>query len=238
MVYDLCCVFLLQSVAMEALYHSTNRALQDVQAGFVHCERQQGGAGDVSGTLRELQRRLDQITANCDRLDVLVQKEPAQRRQGARARVEQLKQDVRHLRAALGGLAAGAAQRRREEAGREELLKMRFTTNAAAHSLEGNSSETSILIDRALEHNAALDRSHRGLDDLLAQGGSMLESLRDQRGSLKGIQKKMLDVASTLGMSSTVMRLIERRQEGDKWILFGGMAATCLVMYLVVRFWA
>ncbi len=40
------------------------------------------------------------------------------------------------------------------------------------------------------------------------------------------------------GMSSTVMRLIERRQDGDKWILFGGMAVTCLVMYLVVRFWS
>ena len=99
-------------------------------------------------------------------------------------------------------------------------------------------SETSILIDRALQHHASLERSHRGVDDLLAHGGTILESLRDQRSTLKGIQKKVLDVAQTLGMSSTVMRLIERRQDGDKWILLGGMVVTCVVMYLVVRFWA
>jgi Golgi SNAP receptor complex protein 2 len=65
----------------------------------------------------------------------------------------------------------------------------------------------------------------------------MLESLRDQRETyLKGIQKRMLDIASTLGMSSTVMRLIERRQEGDKYLLFGGMLATCVVMFLVYKF--
>ncbi len=116
-------------------------------------------------------------------------------------RVEQLKQDVRHLQSSLRALMAKQAHRMQEERNREELLKMRFTTNAAAaaSSLDGGGSETSILIDRALEHNAALDRSHRGLDDLLAHGGSMLESLRGQRDSLKGIQKKMLDVASTLG---------------------------------------
>ncbi len=66
----------------------------------------------------------------------------------------------------------------------------------------------------------------------------MLETLRDQRENLKGIQKKMLDIASTLGMSTTVMRLIERRQEGDKYVLFGGMVATCVVMFLVWKFLA
>ena len=53
---------------------------------------------------------------------------------------------------------------------------------------------------------------------------------------MKGIRKKMLDVASMLGMSNTVMRLIERRSEGDKYILFGGMIVTCLIMYIVVKY--
>ena len=75
------------------------------------------------------------------------------------------------------------------------------------------------------------------MDDLLAHGGTILESLRDQRNTLKGIQKKVLDVAQTLGMSGTVMRLIERRQDGDKWILLGGIVVTCIVMFLVIRFW-
>ncbi len=81
-------------------------------------------------------------------------------------------------------------------------------------------------------------RSHRQMDDLLSHGQTILENLRDQRLTIKGIQKKVLDVASVLGMSNTVMRLIERRSEGDKYILFGGMAATCVIMYLVVKFLA
>ena len=74
------------------------------------------------------------------------------------------------------------------------------------------------------------------MDDLLSHGQTILETLRDQRGMMKGIRKKMLDVASMLGMSNTVMRLIERRSEGDKYILFGGMIVTCVIMYIVVKY--
>ena len=36
-------------------------------------------------------------------------------------------------------------------------------------------------------------------------------------------------------MSNTVMRLIERRSERDKYVLFGGMIVTCVIMYLFSR---
>ena len=90
-------------------------------------------------------------------------------------------------------------ERERWEREREELLHMKFTTNANSN-LE-NGSETAILIDRALEHSSALhvskkkmstmcnylftisfQRSNRGVDDLLSHGHTILENLRDQRG--------------------------------------------------------
>lgn len=57
------------------------------------------------------------------------------------------------------------ATREQESRNRDQLLQMRFTTNAAAASSgvggEGTGgalgSDTSILIDRALEHNSALN---------------------------------------------------------------------------------
>ena len=58
---------------------------------------------------------------------------------------------------------------------------------------------------------------------------------REQRGTLKGAQKKMLDVLNTLGMSNTVIRLIEKRAEGDKYILIGGMVLTCFIMWLILK---
>ena len=63
----------------------------------------------------------------------------------------------------------------------------------------------------------------------------VLESLRDQRHMIKGVQRKIIDVASTMNLSNTVIRLIRRRSEGDKWVLFGGMTFTFIVILLVVR---
>lgn len=170
--------------------------------------------------------------SNCERLDVLVQKEPPARRQNWKIRVDQLKYDVRHLQSSFQTCQAKLYERERMERERQELLHTKFTTNADA----ANASDTSILIDRALEHNSALQRSNRSVDDLLNHGQSILESLRDQRSLMKNIRKKMLDISSMLGMSNTVMRLIERRSEGDKYLLFGGMIVTCVIMYLVVKY--
>ena len=48
-----------------------------------------------------------------------------------------------------------------EDRNREQLLTMRFTTNAASRSpmQAANGSDTSLLIDGALEHRGALDVS-------------------------------------------------------------------------------
>lgn len=57
-------------------------------------------------------------------------------------------------------------------------------------------------------------------------------------GSAQGTHKKMLDVANMLGLSNTVMRLIERRATQDKFIMIGGMLLTCVFMFLVIRYLA
>lgn len=120
--------------------------------------------------------------------------------------------------------------REQEARNREMLLQTRFTTNEASKD-----SETSIMIDRALEHHNKLENTNRYMDDLLGQGSSILENLREQRWTLKGAKKKMLDVMNTLGMSNTVIRLIEKRAEGDKIILIGGIIFTCFLMWIILR---
>ncbi|XP_064030544.1 Golgi SNAP receptor complex member 2 isoform X3 [Pogoniulus pusillus] len=51
-----------------------------------------------------------------------------------------------------------------------------------------------------------------------------------------GTQRKLLDVANMLGLSNTVMRLIEKRALQDKYLMAGGMLLTCLLMLLVVQY--
>ena len=84
---------------MEALYHQTSKMVQDVQNQLGHLER--ASTPEVNHQLDvELQARIDQIVSNCERLELLVNKEPPSRRSTAKLRVDQLKYDCQHLQAA------------------------------------------------------------------------------------------------------------------------------------------
>ena len=119
-------------------------------------------------------------------------------------------------------------QREEEDREREALMSRRFTAN--------DSADTSIMIDAALQHNNAMHSAHRGVDDMLSSGSAILGNLREQRSTLKGAQKKILDVMNYLGLSNTVLRLIEKRAHQDKFILYGGMILCCVIMFLVWKY--
>jgi len=80
---------------METLYHQTHKMVQEVQNGFGRLE----GAPDDGVHLieNELQAQIDQVVTQCERLDLLVNKEPPTRRANAKIRVDQLKRDCQHL---------------------------------------------------------------------------------------------------------------------------------------------
>ncbi|XP_038047860.1 Golgi SNAP receptor complex member 2-like [Patiria miniata] len=206
---------------MEKLYHETNKLLHEVQNGLSRVE--QASQEKKYLAENEVQAMIDQIVSNLERLDILVNKEPATRKQNARLRLEQLKYDCQHLQAALRNIQHRRYMHEQELKDRDELLTRRFVAN---------DDNTSVLIDQELSHNSSLHDAHRGMDDLIGAGAATIENLRNQRGLLKGTQRKILDVANVLGLSNTVMRLIEKRTAQDKWILFGGMFVTCVVMYL------
>lgn len=68
----------------------------------------------------------------------------------------------------------------------------------------------------------------------LFTGSSVLDSLRSQRGTLKGAQRRIIDMANTLGLSNHTMQLIKKRVTQDKYLLFGGMFVTCVIIVLVI----
>lgn len=210
---------------MEALYHQSNKHVHEVQSQMGRlesCDKQ-----SVHLLENEIQARIDQIFSNLERLEILSSKEPPTKRQNAKLRVDQLKYDVQHLQTALRNFQHRRYAREQQEKEREELMTRSYTTN---------DSETSIHIDETLQFNSSVRNAHQGMDDLLGSGTSILEGLRDQRKTLKGTQKKILDVANMLGLSNTVMRLIEKRAFQDKVVMIGGMLLTCVVMFLVFKY--
>lgn len=85
---------------MESLYHQTNKMVHQVQNGMGRLERARGD--DVVHLIEtELQAEIDEVVNNCDKLEILVNKEPPTRRANAKLRVDQLKYDVQHLQAAM-----------------------------------------------------------------------------------------------------------------------------------------
>lgn len=83
------------------------------------------------------------------------------------------------------------------------------------------------------EHDKLIS-AHRNIDELLASGSNIIGSLRDQRGMLTGVKRRMGELANTLGLSSSIMGLIEKRIYSDKIILFGGMLifTVCILLFM------
>ncbi|KAH7888607.1 hypothetical protein F5I97DRAFT_1950016 [Phlebopus sp. FC_14] len=88
----------------------------------------------------------------------------------------------------------------------------------------------------ALHEHSFIQNTEAKLDEFLAQGREVLDSLVDQRNVLKGTQKRLLDAANTLGLSRDVIGWIERRSTQDMYIFFGGVVFTFFCFYLIWRY--
>ncbi|XP_066917487.1 uncharacterized protein [Clytia hemisphaerica] len=118
--------------------------------------------------------------------------------------------------------------REAEERRREELMPMNFRTNAE--------NDTKISMDYALQHHDALQGADRNIGQMRHTGMSALEQMKNQRMSLKGVRRRMMDIGNTLGLSNTVMRMIDKRGTQDKWIVYGGIILTLLIMFLTIKY--
>ncbi|XP_054957407.1 Golgi SNAP receptor complex member 2 isoform X6 [Pan paniscus] len=145
---------------MEPLYQQTHKQVHEIQSCMGRLETADKQSVHIEN---EIQASIDQIFSRLERLEILSSKEPPNKRQNAKLRVDQLKYDVQHLQTALRNFQHRRHAREQQERQREELLSRTFTTN--------------------------------------------------------GTQKKILDIANMLGLSNTVMRLIEKRAFQDKYFM-------------------
>ncbi|KAI8617488.1 snare region anchored in the vesicle membrane C-terminus-domain-containing protein, partial [Chytriomyces sp. MP71] len=95
---------------------------------------------------------------------------------------------------------------------------------------------TILMMDGLLKENDSLTASDSRLDEFIQMGRGALNELYEQRQLLKSTQRRLYDIANSLGLSSTVIKYIEKRATQDRWVLFGGMAATLLLMWGIAHF--
>ena len=71
--------------------------------------------------------------SNCERLDILVNKEPTVKRHHSKIRLDQLKYDVQQIQTSLNGVLVKQREWERRERERDELLQTRCATFPASH---------------------------------------------------------------------------------------------------------
>ena len=76
------------------------------------------------------------------------------------------------------------------------------------------------------------------LDNILDNAESNLLGLTSQREQLKGVKQKMLSIANQLGMSQPVIRLIGKRADQDKLILWGGIVIVTFILFIIWKYYA
>lgn len=86
-----------------------------------------------------------------------------------------------------------------------------------------------------LRENNFLQNTHNQLDEFLDRGRNVLSDLQDQRSVLKGAQRRLYSIGTTLGISGDTIRMIERRAKRDKWVFYGGIVVFLVFCWLVVR---
>lgn len=87
----------------------------------------------------------------------------------------------------------------------------------------------------ALREQSFFGSANSTLDEYLERGRAVLGDLGDQREMLKGTQRKLYSVGTTLGISGDTIRMVERRAKQDKWIFWGGVLVFCLFVYFVLK---
>ena len=81
-----------------------------------------------------------------------------------------------------------------------------------------------------------MSSTNAALDEYLERGRAVLGDLGDQREMLKGTQKKLYSVGTTLGISGDTIRMVERRAKQDKWIFWAGVVVFFLFCWLVIHY--
>lgn len=123
---------------------------------------------------------------------------------------------------------------------KEQLERYKVKERAADRSallgsprVEMNLTETTV----KAHEDTTLRYAESRIEEYINIGTSTLDSLKGQRNIMKSTQRRVLDAGAQLGISQSVMRIISRRTAQDRYIFYGGVIFTLLVLYWVLFRW-
>jgi Golgi SNAP receptor complex protein 2 len=158
--------------------------------------------------------------------DLVLRETPAQREVWKR-KIQELRADAESLRRLGEDHDRKMNANVRHQRERDELLRRRKQRN----STHSNTDERDM--ENLADEGKSLQQSQYMVNDLLGSGEASLNALTEQRQKLGGITGMLMNIGNRLNLSQSTMRIIERRDVTDLYLVFGGMVVTCIVFYLV-----
>lgn len=198
--------------------HALQKDLDKFQTGQ---DASVGLQGQISASFNALQRHIDEYENLAKRELIPVKKETAL------TRVDKFRHDLQDMRVRFEA-AKKQQETLKNEQNRDHLLRR---PNRGAQDVPENPYQPLTRDEFALREQSFARNTDSQLDEFIGQAQSLLENLTDQHGILKKTQKKILDTANHLGLSQNTIRYIERRSAQDKWIFYGGMIITVLIIW-------
>jgi len=169
----------------------------------------------------ELFLSLDELGRQLDIMEQLVLRETPAQRQVWKRKILELREDGAAIRRQGEHYDRMVNANVRQQRERDELLTRRRSRATGAENDMQNLAEEA----------QSLDQSQMMVGDLLSSGEASLTGLVEQRQRMRGVKKMVFDIGNKLGISNSTMRIIERRDITDAYLVFGGMAVTCIVIY-------
>lgn len=173
----------------------------------------------------KVKQDIGQIQSLCMEMDRLWRSVPSKgQRDLWKRKVEQVAEEVDSLKESLDRLSMRQQRRMQEVRERAELMQR----------ANGDGEHVLRIFDSEAQAMQSARNSHMMLEEAYETGVAVLAKYADQRDRLKRAQRKALDILNTVGLSNSVLKLIERRHRVDKWVAYAGMIITVVVVY---TFW-
>ncbi|KAI9094634.1 snare region anchored in the vesicle membrane C-terminus-domain-containing protein [Phlyctochytrium arcticum] len=224
------------------LYNTTTKQIHHLQQDLVKLESGEDTSAAIQGSLTAglatLQRGVNELEAMAKR------EVSGGKRETAMARAKKVRLDFNDISSAFG--AWKSAQREKQSAhDRAALLSDASGSAFDSASLQRRTAsmnphetaESILAMDAAIKDHTSLTNSGQNVEEYINMGRNVLQDLVEQREMLKGTQRRLYDAANTLGLSTSVIRMIERRSAADKIILLSGMTGTVILMWAIVHYW-
>ncbi|KAF3792053.1 Membrin-11 [Nymphaea thermarum] len=204
------------------VYQASRRRLLRARGDVERVER---AGGDVTSSefVSSLRRELAEIGSMCGQMDRLWRSVAAKpQRDLWKRKVEQVAEEVDSLKDSLEKYVLRHQKRMSEAKERAELLER----------ANGDSAHVMRIFDEEAQAMQSVRNSSNMIEEAYATGVAILSKYAEQRDRLKRAQRKALDILNTVGLSNTVLKLIEKRHRTDKRIAYGGMVATVIIVFM------